>query len=223
MMPLHPSFRRLVLEHIPKLKREDLDDYDSLIALRLELVHRRSHVVGPKPIGQTNPEGQGPKDGSGKPRNGDNHNVSRRTRRRPNGEEPRQGTPREELDDLIDETTRRANAIIAPYRAQFDALHKLWAARRNFALHQGGLLQIPASREKWRSFFGALGQYLRVQVQTFPVLVNGHLKRPEYWGRLAAIVVMVSMILYGLSSFEKDRNGKDPQPPRAPDSTAVQQ
>ncbi len=205
MMPLHPSFRKLVLENIPQLDREDLDNYDSLLALRLEFVHRRSHVVGPRKP-QT-----GEHDDSGKPPSGDDPNAKR------------QGTPREELDHLIEETTRQANKIIAPYRAQFDALHKLWSARRNFALHQGGILQIPASREELGNFFRTLGQYLRAQVQTFPVLAKGRLKRPAYVGRLAAIVVMVCMILYGLGSLEKDRNGKDPQPPRDPDSTAVQQ
>jgi len=222
MMPLHPSFRKLVLEHIPQLDREDLDNYDGLLALRLEFVHRRSHVAGPPPPIPIppNPDDQGPKDDSGKPRDGDNRRTPRRP---PEGEDRRQGTPREELNHLIEETTRRANAIIAPYRPQFDALHKLWSARRNLALHQGGMLQIPTSREGLQGFANALGSYLRVQVQTFPVLAKGRLKSPSFVGRWAAIVVMVSLILYGLSSLAKGDNGNFPRPPKDPDSTAVQQ
>lgn len=119
MMPLHPGFRRLVLQNIPKLERKDLNDYDGLLALRLDFVHRRSHV---------------------------------------------DGAARKQLDVLIAETTQQANKIIAPYRKQFDALHKLWSARRNFALHQGGMLQIPSSWEELKGFAGALGGYLLVQV-----------------------------------------------------------
>ncbi len=221
MMPLHPSFRRLVLEHIPDLDREDLDNYDSLIALRLEFVHRRSHVSGLPPIPiKTNPDNQGPKDGAGKPKTGDDPNASRSQFRPPKRRQ--QGTPREELDHLIEETTRQANKIIEPYRAQFDALHKLWSARRNLALHQGGILQIPSSWEGLKGFVSALGNYFRVQVQTVPVLTKGRLTNPSFIGRWAAIAVMVSMLLYGVSTLKKGDNGNFP-PPKDPDSTAVRQ
>lgn len=223
MMPLHPSFRRLVLESIPQLEREDLDNYDGLIALRLELVHRRSHVLGPKNPGQTNPDGQGPNDGSGPSKGGDDVVMKRRTPIRRKQILPGQGTPREQLDHLIDETTARANAIIAPYRAQFDALHQLWAARRNLALHQGGILQIPSSGEGWKRFASALGNYLLVQMQTFPVLAKSRIERPAFIGRWAAIAALVSILLYGISVLEKGGNANAPIPRKEPDSTAVRQ
>ena len=223
MMPLHPGFRRLVLESIPQLKREDLDNYDGLLALRLELVHRRSHVLGPKNPGQTNPDGQGPNDGASPSKGGDDVVMKRRTLIRRKQILPSQGTPREELEHLIDEITERANAIIAPYRAQFDALHRLWSARRNLALHQGGILQIPSSGEGWKRFASALGNYLLVQMQTFPVLAKGRIARPAFIGRCAAIAALVSILLYGISSFEKGGNDNNPLPPKDPDSTAVRQ
>ncbi len=42
MMPLHPNFRKLLLVKIRKLKRSDLDNYDSLLALRLQATHQKS-------------------------------------------------------------------------------------------------------------------------------------------------------------------------------------
>lgn len=219
MMPLHPSFRSLVLRNIPQLDREDLDDYDGLIALRLELVHRRSHVPGPPQPGVPNPDGESPRDDSGKPK------IRRKLRRPPLVVWPREGTPREKLDFLIDETTRRANAIIAPYRAQFDALHKLWSARRNLALHQGGILQIPSSWEGLKCFAGALGKYVLVQLNLTKVvwpLTRGRLKNPSFLGRWAAIAAFVSMLLYGVSTLQKGGDNV-PQPPKDRDSTAVRQ
>lgn len=223
MMPLHPSFRRLVLQNISQLDREDLDNYDSLLALRLDLVHRRSHVSAIQI--QKNPEGSGPKGGSDYPPSGESPNAKRRSSDRPKQASPAPGSPRAKVDDLIDETTRRANAIIAPYRAQFNALHKLWAARRNLALHQGGILQIPSSWEGWKGFAGALGKYVFVQLNFTKVvwpLTEGRLKNPSFLGRWAAIAAFVSILLYGVSTLQEG-DGNFPQPQKAPDSTAVRQ
>ncbi len=208
MVTLHPSFRRLVLKNIPKLKSEDLDNYDSLLALRLELVHRRSlvpdiQVDGTKPY---EPDGQGAPPDEGKP-----------LPMRPYGELPedtgsRQETPRQKINRLITETTLRADKTIEPYREEFDALHRLWVARRNFALHQGSSLQIPSDPKDFWNFVKAAGVYHGVQLQTLPRVTLSRIKKVE-WGRVLAVAVAAGLVLYGISQLELKDPGRDPQPP----------
>lgn len=192
MVTLHPSFRRLVLENISKLKSEDLDHYDSLLGLRLQLLHQRS--LPPKSRFEVESD----------------HNQP--------APEPKQFPQawREEIDELIRLTTITANKIIAPYRPQFNALHKLWAARRNLALHQGGLLQIPSSIASWAKWGHALSQYYVAQIQALGPLVTYRIKNTSWW-QVILIAIALTIGILGLSSLDMAPNGK--LPGTIPDST----
>ena len=202
MVQLHPSFRRLLHEYIPRLKPEDLETYDSLLALRWQLVHKRSLV-------------------SNNPQEFDVEKYLMRRRRDlqliekvrakcapkpvylpPFGGEAQ--TPREEIDELIRVVTEAANSIIQPYRKQFDALQKLWSARRNLVLHQGGILQMPSSLAGWRGLSVALFKYYGAQATTASVLVMNALKNPAFVARIVAIIFTIMMLLFGVSSLKPD-------------------
>ncbi len=226
MVQLHPSFRRLLHEYIPRLQPEDLEAYDSLLALRWQLVHKRSLV-------------------SNNPRGFDIERYQEEVRRTlaikgkahpyavdkvpyhpPFEKRGKATTEREKIDELIRIVTEAANNTIAPYRKQFDALHELWSARRNLALHQGGILQVPGSRAAWRGFSLALLKYYYVRyvrISTAGVLMTSALKNPSFVTRTALVIATVVSILFGINALtEGKKDGRNLPPPQA-DSAAVRQ
>lgn len=217
MMTLHPGFRRLVLKNIPKLRSEDLDNYDRLLALRWELVHRRAMVDEAQGDVKT-PQGSSTPTHEERP--GGPQPI--RDYRELPSQVPHRHASRREIDQLIDETTRQANRIIARYRKEFDALHKLWVARRNFALHQGGMLQIPSDPKDLANFLRALRFYIVVQAQTLPALTANRIKNIP-WGRVLAAAATAGLVLYGLGQFESKDPGQKPPPQPPPDSTMIRQ
>jgi hypothetical protein len=129
------------------------------------------------------------------------------------------------LDENIEKAAREANAILAPYKKEFEAVLRLWLARRQLALKQGGLLQIPTTWEGFVGFFGALGNYLWVQVTTFPTLTRNRIKNLSL-GHWVAIAVLVILLCLGAISLKKgDQIGKIPKQPEngalIQDSTAI--
>jgi len=130
---------------------------------------------------------------------------------------------RGEIDALIRKTTEQANSIIAPVRMEFDALHKLWMARRNLAFRQGGFLQIPTTPEGLRFFFQATRAYFRTQREVFGVLTKYRFRNKSNRKRLLAIAVLILFVLLGLDSLERNRkpNNDRPPDPKPPDSTIV--
>lgn len=125
MMPLNRSFRRLILTYIPELTTEDLNRYDSSLALRLELSQQKSVVPLQDPA-----------------INGNNDIDVDKLASRP------LGSPRERINALIALTTDEAAKIIGPHYRRFSELQRLDLARRRLALYQGGLLQVPTSKKK---------------------------------------------------------------------------
>jgi len=185
MTPLHPDFRRLVRKYIPQLDAEDLARYDGLIALRLDLLQQRSLVPGRQ--------------------SGDLGVYKSSAQERPTGavsvsQVP--GSPREEVDAFIDRVTQAANAIIAGVREEFDAVHRLWMARRQLAYKQGGLLQIPTSREALTGFVGALLNYYRVQASTFSILLGNRIKNLSP-GKILFYAAMVGVLSFSLCNLAK--------------------
>lgn len=205
MTPLHPDFRRLVRKYIPQLNAEDLARYEGLIALRLDLLQQRSLVPG---------------------RQSEDLGVSKKsTPGRPAGavsSSPAPGSPREEVDAFIDRITRAANDILAGVRKEFDAVHRLWLARRQLAYKQGGLLQIPVSWEKLTGFLGALGNYYRTQAATFPILLGNRIKNLSP-AKILVYVVMVGLLSFSLCNRPKPDDGRKPETPGSgiatPDTT----
>lgn len=85
-----------------------------------------------------------------------------------NGEQPK--TPKEKLDELIKDATQSAHQIIEPHRAEFEALHQLWIARRQLAFQQEDVLQIPTTVGGVGRVAGAFFKYKGTQISTFIVL-----------------------------------------------------
>jgi len=168
MMPLPPSFRRLLLAKIPKLKREDLNKYDSLLALRYQAVHQKSLDL----------------------------------------------ERRKDFEEFIRKATQQANAIIAPFRTQFDKLQQLWATRRISALYQGDILQVPTTLPVLRGLVTANFKHSWVQFTAFGRTLRLQM-RSLTRARVFAIIVLAGTILYGISSLptgNPDHKPTKPQP-----------
>ncbi len=218
MITLHPGFRRLVLKNIPQLDGEDLNDYDGLLAYRWQLEHEKSLArdKGAQPgVSEKKPKHEHEEPpaeidnaarAAGHPRHG--------------GHGSTHTTPRGEVVRMITTTTRLANSVIGKHRTQFDKLHELWAARRNVAVRQGGMLQIPRNLNELTALAGALGTYYWVQIKTFPTLASNRLKNFP-WRSWVLVGVFVSLALLALASLDEREGRKDPLPPQSPDSTQV--
>lgn len=208
MTPLHSEFRRLVRKYIPQLDAEDLARYEGLIALRLDLLQQRSLVPGR----QSEDLGVSKKSAPGRPAGA----VS-------SSQVP--GSPREEVDAFIDRVTRAANDILAGVRKEFDAVHRLWLARRRLAYKQGGLLQIPTSKEELTGFLGALGNYYRAQAATFPILLGNRIRNLSP-GKVLFYVAMAGLLSFSVCNLTKPDDGRKPQTPGSgtatPDTTIRQ-
>ncbi|MEK7728763.1 MAG: hypothetical protein AAB354_10150 [candidate division KSB1 bacterium] len=217
MITLHPGFRRLVLKNIPELDSEDLNDYDSLLAYRWQLEHEKSLVPG-----KVSPEPKPPQPPAHEEPPIEVDKVSRSTQHptTSTSDGSRSTTPRDEVVRLISTATRLANSIIDDYRPQFDKLHELWTARRNVALRQGGMLQIPRNGQELTTLAGALGTYYWVQIKTFPTLAISRIKNFP-WRTWVLVGVFVSVALLALASLDDGTDRKDPRPPQPPDSTQV--
>jgi hypothetical protein len=213
MITLHPGFRRLVLRNIPQLDAEDLNDYDGLLAYRWQLEHEKSLAPGkviaePRPPKEKEPQietGKGAR-AAGPPS--------------PGGQDTSNATPREQVVRTISTTTRLANSVIGEHRPVFDALHELWTARRNVALRQGGVLQIPRNWNELTTLAGALGTYYWVQIKTFSTLASNRIKNFP-WRSWVLVGVFVALALLALASLDKGQDGRDSKPPQSPDSTQV--
>src|SRR5262249_36091380 len=106
MMPFHPSFRFLLRKYIPQVANEDLDRHESLMALRLQLKLERN-----MPPGTPTPD-----------------------YRQAVGE-----SSRDLRNRLIREATVQANGtdgtgVFSGFEREFNAVHRLWTARRQLAL-----------------------------------------------------------------------------------------
>jgi hypothetical protein len=139
MMTLNPVLRKLILENIPEFTNEDLDRYESLLALRLELSEQKSVVPIQVLIGNNDPDRTQEFD-----------------------------YPRARITTLIARTSAEAAGIVTPGYQKFQDVHQLWLARRRLALHQGGLLQIPSTWDKLAGLVKATCYDFWVQLKTFP-------------------------------------------------------
>jgi len=129
MLIFDPAFRTLLLKRIRGLTNENLSAYEGLTALQVELI-QILRTVEPEIV------------------------VVRKVKR-PYGKigykKIRKKNPvREGLIEQIKEAERRAHDIIKDFEKEFNALHKLWIARRRFALQRGNYFPIPLSLGKLR-------------------------------------------------------------------------
>lgn len=208
MMPMNPGFRKLILRYNPKLSVEDLNRYDNLLALRLELAHERSMVpatVAPSPDQQYEPAPE------------PSQSVQKKNLpMREHGELPDAAAQvafpiRDDIDLLLKRTTVEADNILAPYRNIIAALQKLWIARRHVAHQQGGLLQIPTTTHGFAGLVRTQLNYRKVQVQTFPTLTINYFKNFTL-KKIATALLFVVLIYAGWYALHFSDLGK--QPPR---------
>jgi hypothetical protein len=236
MMPFNLSFRRLVLKYIPQLKSEDIDRHESLLALRLQLVHERNYappdLLPPGENGDDNDDGEPHKpapddkksregEGTGKPSGEQEESKSGKE----TGQQPGKSSQNEDddtpyqrdINKKIEHVSREAQAIVAPVARLFNAVQRLWIARRQFAVAQGHFLQIPPSVEGLVRFIGAGLRYTFVSAVTLPRL---EINRVGYYIRnLSPLGIFIGIISVGLVVVAVDRvtSGDTGMPPKVGD------
>ncbi len=115
--------------------------------------------------------------------------------------------PRQRYDALIKLSENKASDIIARHYRKFELAHRLWIARRQIALHQGGLLQIPTSWRGLRGLVTALRRYYWDEQKTHRQLT---------WIRLTDlpisqwIFIAVMVVLLGLGVCTLNSAGTNP-------------
>ncbi|NIR52820.1 MAG: choice-of-anchor D domain-containing protein [Aliifodinibius sp.] len=132
-------------------------------------------------------------------------------------------------EELIEQATEEANAILAPYRAAYKATVRRYYARRRVALAGGNYLQIPSTFRGLLALIWAIIVYRWVQIETFPTLAANRLR---YFienitrGQVIAIVVGVFLISMGLLALEPKAPTEQPAPteiqPAHPDSVITE-
>jgi hypothetical protein len=181
MMPFHPSFRFLLRKYIPQVSNEDLDRHESLMALRLQLKLERNMP----------PETPTP------------------DYRQAAGE-----SARDLRNRLIREATVQANGtdgtgIFSSFEREFNAVHRLWTARRQLALRPNPYSQTLSSPGRWRKLAGSVLNYYRVRMETFIVLEANRFR--FFKGRILAVIILLVLAGLTLSQVVPSRSVESPQ------------
>lgn len=140
MTIFHPMLRRLIHRNIPQLNNHDVDRYDSLIALRHQLIQEKHISHSFKVLTATQQQFS------------------------------------KEIDNGISDTTKQAQAVFSSCAREYDASIRLWVARRQLLFHQGNFFQIPTNLQGIKRLVAAIGNYRKVQIQTFPVLAANRIR-----------------------------------------------
>lgn len=173
MMPLNLSFRKLILRNIPELKADDLDRYESLLALRTELIHDLSEAGNSVVFPNGDPENG---DESIPGEAGEKGTPLRKKRVLPGGAQVR----RQETVPIIEQIkniTQQVYNRLSPFRERLAALHAIWISRRQLALSEGNLLQIPNTKEGFKNLFGAIYDYRIRQLPNFGIVLKGRFRK----------------------------------------------
>lgn len=157
MTPLQFAFRKLLLRNIPKLTSDDLDRYDNLLALRADYIHQLQLNSLPEEIIVHVKKSPIRKI----------VDLSKKIKAT-----LQQAIPRNDLIDAVKISSDEVHQVIEPHRVRFEALHRLWIARRQLAAHQGNLLQIPTTLEGVKHLGEAIIDNTIVEIQTTRTLVK---------------------------------------------------
>ena len=197
MTPFNLSFRYMLRKYIPQLTDENIEEHEKLLTYRYVLQHELNFV---------------PKKYLGYPgQNETEQNDSEQYK--------------ESINKRIISISKQARTIIEPYKEEFEALHKLWIARRKFALEQGHFLQIPPTLQGLGRYIRAAIHYQNVQIRTLPKLWINRLKHSIKNLSLPQIVIIVGLtllIIAGLVAANSQFNGKPPVVSGIPDQTIKQ-
>jgi hypothetical protein len=183
MTPLHGSFHRLVRRNIPQLSDEDLNNYDSLVAFRHQLLLEKS--LQP-------------------PANHVELGGKRSDKPPHHGATPQHSEPTQK--DFIDQVSRQANDILRPYKREYEASVRLWNGRRRAATRLGNSLQIPDSGMSLIYLIVAFLNYYFVAVVTFPIFAWNRIK--FYYKEIIAIAILVTLLGFGLRALMPDQRPK---------------
>jgi len=117
----------------------------------------------------------------------------------------------------ITSISNESEEIFQNYSKQYNAVHELWLARRQFALEQGKYLQIPTSFTALYRYVETGFKYHLVQIKTLPILWINQLKyflRNVGSGGFLVLAVVVALILLGLGALnlKNDRDREWPKP-----------
>lgn len=170
MLPFNLTFRQLLLRYIPQVKKEDIDRFERLTALRHQLYQELIYVPpGEGENGDDYDPGRG-----GKPDepNGDpEKEKSKKGEKNPNSDnendESTGSTPgqnqspptRSDIRKQINIISSQSAKIFKGVEKDFEKVQKLWVERRALALEQGNYLQIPPTVQGVSRFTGKKLKY----------------------------------------------------------------
>lgn len=198
MTPFNLSFRHLLRKYIPQLTDKNINEHEMLFTYR-SVLQRELNFVPLKYL-----EGPGQYD---------------------TDVDPAEEHYKKPIRKRIESVSKEAQTIIEPYKEEFEALHKLWIARRKFALEQGHFLQIPSTLEGLGRYVRAAIEYRIVQIQTLPKLwINrfNHFMKNLSFAKSVIIVGAVLLIILGLVAADSLFKGEPPVVSDIPDQTIKQ-
>jgi|GEM_PF-1402732 len=212
MTPFPLAFRNLVSRNIPQLTQEDIDRYESLVAFRHQLILEENYEqLQPNQPSQNHiPHGKAQDDKS------------------PTPGHPRQTQPRPVPNASIRNVNKQANDIVRPFKEEYEAVVRLWNARRRVAVRQRHYGQIPDTAQRFKELAAAHVNYRAVQIQTFPILLKNRLKfYIESLSPKGILLILVLVIFVGLGLRALLLPIEKPQPDGGavapPDSTVQSQ
>jgi hypothetical protein len=212
MTPLHLSFRGLISRYIPQLTHEDVTRYESLVAFRHQLILEENFEPPQK---DEYPQNDITRDKSPDDKS-------------PNSGHSKQTPPRLIPNGLIRNVNKQANDIVRPFKKEYEAVVRLWNARRQVVVRQRHYGQIPDTAQRLKDLICAMVKYRWVQIRTFPILLKNRIKfYVESLSPKGILFIMVLVILVYLGLRALTSPNEKPQPNGSvvvpPDSTVQPQ
>ncbi len=198
MLPLSLSFRRMVLKYIPQLKSEDLDDYDNLIALRHQVNEDIKNYNKDARNFDTSDDRYDSKKKKTDAVDDQQDFKTKKTDEADDQQNLKLKSKIEAWQELKTKTTKKINDILSDYSKVFNAVQKLYSAKKQYAQQQGNMQQIPSSPESLGYFLKAAANYRWAQFQTLPLLwgnLTGYFIK-NYWLPFAISILFVSGVSY---------------------------
>jgi len=176
MQSFNLSLKKLLLRNIWKIKNEELERVEGLLALRSELAHQKTILINLKKMEHTFQFYMKP-------------DPQERLKLRV-----------EKLRANIIKATEQAREIIKPFGQRLEALNNIWTSRRNVAHSRGNLLQIPATVNGVKHYAKATWDYRWNQLSNFGTVFKGKindLKEYILQNKIASIAILILSIILG--------------------------
>lgn len=220
MLPFNLSFRNLLRVSIPQLRDDDVDKYEAFVSLWHQLKHEKTVLEQDKDkedqarqkkllllkelqerkrqLVQEKTTLDEKKDKAQYDR------CSKLISECDKSIKKCEVDPIKVIDDQIKEAAKGVNKILGPVKAQFNAVQRLYSARRRLALSQGKFLQIPASPINFVKFIRQILKFRWLQIITFgrllgPRLVNA--LKEQAVPKLALAILCIGGISFGGQAF----------------------